>query len=120
MKKTKYRNNDDLISEMKQILRKPKLTLENMVFDNDEDYFYDNDKNLDKNEENEKIENNSEIPNEVDVTETINKIRQLSLNAIAKLANNPNSEQYQLLKKIWNMVDKCFETKNADKAHENI
>ena len=69
----------------------------------------------------EERETMKEVPeknaNPVDVTDTINKIRQLALQAIAKLADDPTSEQYQLLKKVWNLVDKAFENKNNDTSN---
>ena len=110
MKKKQDIDSKQLISEMSQMLRKPKLTMENMIFsDVNEDGFEDTeDFSEAQPEENEDIPQNT---NDVDVTDTINKIRQLSLQAIAKLADNPTSEQYQLLKKVWNLVDKSFEAK---------
>lgn len=111
MKKKQNINSKQLISEMSQMLRKPKLTMENMIFsDVNEDDF----ENTEDFSEAQQGEENADVPqnaNGIDVTDTINKIRQLSLQAIAKLADNPTSDQYQLLKKVWNLVDKSFETK---------
>lgn len=107
--KNKDINNQELISEMQTMLRKPKLTMESMIFsDVNEDDFEDSENMNDMPSD----EDNVELPEEnpIDVTDTINKIRQMSLQAIAKLADNPASEQYQLLKKVWNLVDKAFET----------
>lgn len=47
-----------------------------------------------------------------EVTGIINNIRQMALNGIAKLANNPTSRQYDALKKIWQIVDKTVEIKD--------
>lgn len=103
-----------LISEMKQLLSKPKLTVENMIFsDVNEEDFEKPDEFSDGYEEKKPMENvPEENVNSVDVTDTINKIRQLALQAIAKLADDPTSDQYQLLKKVWNLVDKAFENKD--------
>ena len=103
-----------LISEIKQLLSKPKLTVENMIFsDVNEEDFEKPDEFNDGYEEEKEVETvPEESGSEVDVTDTINKIRQLALQAIAKLADNPTSEQYQLLKKVWNIVDKAFESKD--------
>ena len=55
-----------------------------------------------------------ESGSEVDVTDTINKIRQMALQAIAKLADNPTSKQYDIMKRIWNICDKSFDNKNNE------
>lgn len=44
------------------------------------------------------------IKNEID------QIRQIALKTIARLAENPVSESYQMMKKIWMMCDKAIET----------
>lgn len=44
------------------------------------------------------------IKNEID------QIRQIALSTIARLAENPVSESYQMMKKIWMMCDKAIET----------
>lgn len=113
-KKKQNIDSKQLISEMKQLLSKPKLTVENMIFsDVNEEDFEKPDEFNDGYEEEKEVETVSEeSESEVDVTDTINKIRQLALQAIAKLADNPTSEQYQLLKKVWNIVDKAFESKD--------
>ena len=118
-KKKQNIDSKQLISEMKQLLSKPKLTVENMIFsDVNEEDFENPDEFNDGYEERETMK---EVPeknaNPVDVTDTINKIRQLALQAIAKLADDPTSEQYQLLKKVWNLVDKAFENKNNDTSN---
>lgn len=107
--KTKNQNteNKELIREMKQMLHKPTMTLESMIFSG---------MNEEGDEEDEFVEempsDDMPVGDSVDVTDSINKIRQIALQAIAKLADNPTSEQYQLLKKVWNLVDKAFESKD--------
>lgn len=113
MKRKQDIDSRQLISEMNQMLRKPKLTMENMIFSDINEDDFENEEDFDE-PQSEKVDD-MDVPNNgdgVDVTDTINKIRQLSLQAIAKLADNPTSEQYQLLKKVWNLVDKSFETKD--------
>lgn len=44
------------------------------------------------------------IKNEID------QIRQIALKTIARLAENPVSESYQMMKKIWIMCDKAIES----------
>lgn len=50
-------------------------------------------------------------PIDAEVKPLVDKIRVLALQGIAKLANNPGSETYDMLKRIWNMVDKTIEPK---------
>lgn len=114
MNMNKKENN--LIVEMQQILRKPKLTMENMIFSDVNEDEFDNEDDIDDEEDFQ----DSVINKDNNVTEDINKIRQIALQAIAKLANDPTSEQYQLLKKVWNIVDKAFETKENNKSVENM
>ena len=57
-------------------------------------------------------------PSDPEVTQLINKIRQIALQGIAKLANNPSSLQYDALKKVWQIIDKTVET-NEPTAKNN-
>ena len=51
-----------------------------------------------------------------EVTKMINQIRQIALQGIAKLANNPTSIQYDALKKVWQIIDKTVEVKDDKKG----
>lgn len=55
-------------------------------------------------------------PADPEVTGIINNIRQLALQGIAKLANNPTSIQYDALKKVWQIIDKTVEIKDDKKS----
>lgn len=114
-KKKQNINSKELITEMKQLLHNPKLTVENMIFSdvNEEDFEKPDEFNDGYEEKGEMAKIPEDDNNQVDVTDTINKIRQMALQAIAKLANDPTSDQYQLLKKVWNLVDKAFENKDT-------
>lgn len=50
------------------------------------------------------------------VTQLINQIRQLALQGIAKLANNPTSIQYDALKKVWQIIDKTVDVRDDKKG----
>lgn len=59
--------------------------------------------------------NNEQIPVENKISgieKELTDIRKISLNVITRLADQPSSEQYQLMKKIWNTVDKAIENGN--------
>lgn len=47
------------------------------------------------------------------VNDEITLIRQTALKAIARLADKPTSEEYNFMKKIWNMCDKAVGDKSA-------
>lgn len=50
---------------------------------------------------------------EMDVTAFIDDIRKKSLRGMAQLADNPDDERYQLLKKIWQICEKKPEIQQA-------
>ena len=112
--KTKNQNTEskELIREMKQMLHKPTMTLESMIFSGMNEEGDDEDKFAEEMPSDDMSSQNIPVSDSVDVTDSINKIRQIALQAIAKLADNPTSEHYQLLKKVWNLVDKAFENKD--------
>ena len=45
-------------------------------------------------------------PEVMDVAKFVDDIRKQSLKGMAQLSDNPDDEQYQLLKKIWQICDK--------------
>ena len=50
---------------------------------------------------------------DMDVMAFVDDIRKKSLRGMAKLAENPDDERYQLLKKIWQICDKKPEQQTA-------
>lgn len=50
---------------------------------------------------------------DMDVMAFVDDIRKKSLRGMAKLADNPDDERYQLLKKIWQICDKKPEQQTA-------
>lgn len=116
-------NTRELISEMKSMLRNPKLTMENMIFSELDD------KDIDPNNgtaPNGNKGNNIDDSNGVnDETQTfsahaaIAQIRKISLKAVAQLADNPTSPEYEFFKKIWNMCDKGAENGQNKNRHND-
>ena len=113
-----------LITEMKQMLdNKKSLTVESLVFnESEEDYGYD-----EESEEQIPTENEYEIdvdttPSdsgvETEVKPMIDQIRKMALQGISKLAEHPESETYNTLKKIWQLVDKAIESQNKTIMNE--
>lgn len=112
----------EIITEMKLMLNEnPTLTLENFImpesFDSDfseNDTFTDNDGYKDipqVNQPKDKVEEPTE--NKISgIEKELTQIRKIALNVITRLADQPSSEQYILMKKIWNTVDKAIENGN--------
>ena len=62
-----------------------------------------------------------EIPSDnggMDVMQFVDDIRKKSLKGMAELAENPDDERYQLLKKIWQICDKKPDQQTAFGAHQ--
>lgn len=104
------KNNKQLISEMKQSLdkmanKKRKLTLESYVFNGEDPFEVDNpgfdDGQADIYDEGETV-NPTMKP-------LIDKIRLMSLQCLQKLSNAPESPEYELFKKIWQLCDKSVD-----------
>ena len=116
---------NNIIEEMKLMLRDktPSLTVESLVFGEDTDPMADVDQlppgygedeemysqgTPFESEEDDKIAQNvSEV--DAEIKPLVDQIRVLALKGIAKLANNPTSSSYIMLKKIWQTVDKAAE-----------
>lgn len=122
-KQNKNRNTSEIISEMRQMLHEPKLTVENMIFSELDNKDFDDMKNSEEyyDEEPNSYDNQKQtVTNDtVNVNDSVNKIRQIALSAIAQLADDPSSPEYDLMKKIWNLCDKKFETQNGNKRDNN-
>ena len=132
------KDNKNLIEEMKLILRDktPSLTVESLVFGENNDPMADVDQLPPKADlgnsqpsptadttpfqsaEDEKVAQNVS-PIDAEIKPLIDQIRVLALKGVAKLANNPTSESYQLLKKIWQTVDKAAESANKPQNNNN-
>ena len=129
MSRNRFYGNNRLIDEMKLILRDktPSLTVESLVFDEDNDPMSDIDRipsHSDmrrqrqqvetipfKSSDDEKMAHNlSEV--DAEIKPIIDNIRVLALQGISKLANNPTSESYKLLKDLWMKIDKAAESSN--------
>lgn len=122
-KKKKLISTKELITEMRHMLKEPKLTLENMIFsemDNDDvdgnaEQCRDNCDGMDNDADNGK---GMRSPSNPSVSDSISQIRKIALGAISQISDSPTSPEYDLLKKIWNMCDKGIES-NSVKKHSN-
>lgn len=116
-----YKNTKTLINEMHSMLNtKPKrmLTIESLVFGEDGDEMMGDidglpDENNQQPDENPVAMNDKQNPLDEDpaITKLITGIRVQTLQGLTKLAQNPESAQYELLKKIFLLIDKAVEDK---------
>lgn len=122
-------NTRQLISEMKQLLNKTntrKITLEGLVYGEDGEEMMNNQPGQMPQEGGMPTESpeqqmqgqqpmEGQEPNPLDedpeVAKLITSIRVSTLEGLRKLAQNPESAQYELLKKIFLLVDKAVEDK---------
>jgi len=122
-------NTRQLISEMKQLLNKTntrKITLEGLVYGEDGEEMMNNQPGQMPQEGGMPAESpeqqmqgqqpmEGQEPNPLDedpeVAKLITSIRVSTLEGLRKLAQNPESAQYELLKKIFLLVDKAVEDK---------
>ena len=102
----------DSINEMKNIVEKmPKTINESLSFEDDgEELGAYGDENM----EEAPVEKPEEKGEEsMDIMAFVDDIRKKSLKGMASLAETPDDERYQLLKKIWQICDKKPEQQTA-------
>ena len=112
MKKTTINEN---IDQLKRISSKmPKTINEAITFEDDgEDVMNGGDVADDEMIDEPQPEAEEPQDNGMDVMAFVDDIRKKSLKGMAQLADNPDDERYQLLKKIWQICDKKPEQQTA-------
>ena len=102
----------DSINEMKNIVEKmPKTINESLSFEGDgEELGAYGDENMEEAPVEEPEEKGEES---MDIMAFVDDIRKKSLKGMASLAETPDDERYQLLKKIWQICDKKPEQQTA-------
>lgn len=111
MKKTVKTN----ITEMQNIVKNmPKTINEILQFEGGDDELGYEDEEIPVEEpEAEEIAEEPKEESGMDVMAFVDDIRKKSLKGMASLAENPDDERYQLLKKIWQICDKKPEQQTA-------
>ena len=112
MKKTVKTN----ITEMQNLVKNmPKTINEVLNFDDTGDKLegYNEDEEIPAEETGKIVEEPKEDEGGMDVMAFVDDIRKKSLKGMASLAENPDDERYQLLKKIWQICDKKPEQQTA-------
>jgi len=112
MSKSTTRNN---INEIKKIASKmPKTLAEALNFNEEE---YDDVEMMDAEEP---IQEPAPREEGMDVMKFVDDIRKQALRGMAQLADNPEDERYQILKKIWQICDKKPEQNPQQPMNNNI
>ena len=110
----------EIISEMKLMLNdKPKLTLESFIMpESFDDNLGDGIDSFDE----EEMEKPSQIEKDIQPQQTeisgiekeLTQIRKIALSVINRLADQPTSEGYNTMKKVWNLVDRALESNSTN------
>lgn len=116
---------NQLLSEIRMSLDKPQMTVESLLFPEERE----EDQTVPASEEpvqgteddmlSAEVEKNPMLdePKISGAEKAIADIRKIAINTLAQLAEQPNSEEYVMLKKIWVMCDKAVE--GDDNAKKN-
>lgn len=116
MKKNVIREN---INKLKNISSKmPKTINEAINFNEDDDMNMMNDEPMEYEPMDDEPMEEPQADNGMDVMAFVDDIRKKSLKGMAQLADNPDDERYQLLKKIWQICDKKPEQQTAFGSHQ--
>ena len=110
MTKNRFRTNMESIKRVSS--RIPKSINEAMnygMYENDDELMGGDEENIEKPRHDDE--------GDFDVMAFVDDIRKKSLKGMAKLADNPDDERYQLLKKIWQICDKKPEQQTAFGSH---
>lgn len=99
----------DIINE--NINEVEKLLKESMSFYNEDEFDSRDDETI--NDDDDDIENDSQLTKSENIESYIDNIRKYSLNGLSALCDTPDSEEYQMLKKIFQMCDKKPEKKDG-------
>ena len=113
MKKTTMKTNINALQKVSA--RIPKSINEAINFEGMDN---DTDDMMDEPVDNETPDMDEPKESGMDVMAFVDDIRKKSLKGMAQLAENPDDERYQLLKKIWQICDKKPEQQTAFGTHQ--
>ena len=98
--------------------RMPKTINEAINFNEDDDMDMMDDEPMEYESMGDEPMEEPQADNGMDVMAFVDDIRKKSLKGMAQLADNPDDERYQLLKKIWQICDKKPEQQTAFGSHQ--
>ncbi len=111
------KDNFAAINEMRKMLHETKkLTLEGFIMPEEESSFEEETPKHDGEEEIVRTQQ-SDMSN---IEKELIEIRKIALSVINRLADQTSSESYDTMKRIWSLVDKAIESKNAEGRNNNV
>lgn len=115
------RDNFSAINELREMLgTTKKLALESFIMPEEDDSFVDTETNSDETIVSQDTVGNKKIQGDVsNIEKELIEIRKIALNVINRLADQTTSESYDTMKRIWSLVDKAIESKNAENRQNN-
>lgn len=115
------RDNYSAINELREMLgTTKKLTLESFIMPEEDDSFVDTDTNSDETVVLQDTVGNETRQDDVsNIEKELIEIRKIALSVINRLADQTTSESYDTMKRIWSLVDKAIESKNAENRQNN-
>lgn len=115
------RDNFSAINELREMLgTTKKLALESFIMPEEDDSFVDTETNSDETIVSQDTVANKKIQGDVsNIEKELIEIRKIALNVINRLADQTTSESYDTMKRIWSLVDKAIESKNAEDRQNN-
>lgn len=110
------KNTPNKLSSIKRITSKMPKSINEAINFNDDMAYEDNDMEMMGDESMEEpIEDPIEEPQEAGAEKLLADIRKMSINGLAKLADNPDDPNYEMLKKIFLMLDKAVTEKQEQR-----
>lgn len=108
------KDNFKAVNDLRKMLTETKrLTLENYILPEEEETFEDEIPQEDD------VLPQQEMDNDVTgIEKELTQIRKIALSVINRLADQPTSEDYNTMKKVWNLVDRAIENTNNN-GNEN-
>ena len=101
------KDNFKAVNDLRKMLTETKrLTLENYILPEEEESFED------EMPDDEVLQRNSNDMSSIE--KELTQIRKIALSVINRLADQPTSEDYNTMKKIWNLVDRAIEANNSE------
>ena len=105
-------NFKDVENLRKMLSETKKLTLENYILPEEDNSF---EEEMPIRQEEMPQENGDDITG---IEKELTQIRKIALSVINRLADQPTSEDYNTMKKVWNLVDRAIENINNN-GNEN-
>lgn len=111
------KDNFPAINEIREMLgTTKKLTLESFIMP-DEDASYTDETVAPQDTVEEFPKEEKQVDSSVNISgieKELTQIRKIALSVINRLADQPTSEDYNTMKKIWNLVDRAIEYNNSE------